>query len=48
VLMLREGSIIARGTPGQLVKNSGTDNLEAAFLSFGNIFEQREEVSSHA
>ena len=33
--MMREGSLIAEGTPEEIVKSSGLENLEQAFIYFG-------------
>lgn len=35
VCMLRDGHVIAEGTPGSLMERTGTDNLEDAFLALG-------------
>jgi ABC-2 type transport system ATP-binding protein len=34
LLFIRDGHVLAQGTPGELRKRAGTDNLETAFLSF--------------
>jgi ABC-2 type transport system ATP-binding protein len=34
LLFIRDGLVLAQGTPGELRKRAGTDNLETAFLSF--------------
>jgi ABC-2 type transport system ATP-binding protein len=46
VVMLREGSIIASGSPDELIRNSGTENLESAFLSFGDKTKQGGEANA--
>ncbi len=34
LLFIRDGHVLAQGTPGELRKRAGTDNLETAFLGF--------------
>ncbi|MFI5258250.1 MAG: ABC transporter ATP-binding protein [Candidatus Limnocylindrales bacterium] len=34
LLFIRDGHVLAQGTPGDLRRRAGTDNLETAFLSF--------------
>lgn len=34
LLFIRDGRVLAQGTPAELRKRAGTDNLESAFLSF--------------
>jgi ABC-2 type transport system ATP-binding protein len=34
LLFIRDGHVLAQGTPAELRKRAGTDNLETAFLSF--------------
>ena len=34
LLFIRDGHVLAQGTPGELRTRAGTDNLETAFLSF--------------
>jgi ABC-2 type transport system ATP-binding protein len=34
LLFIRDGHVLAQGTPAELRKRADTDNLEAAFLSF--------------
>ena len=34
LLFIRSGHVLAQGTPAELRKRAGTDNLETAFLSF--------------
>ena len=34
LLFIRDGRVLAQGTPAELRKRAGTDNLEAAFLTF--------------
>jgi ABC-2 type transport system ATP-binding protein len=34
LLFIRDGHVLAQGTPGELRARAGTDNLETAFLSF--------------
>ena len=34
LLFIRDGHLLAQGTPGELRKRAGTDNLETAFLMF--------------
>jgi ABC-2 type transport system ATP-binding protein len=34
LLFMRDGHVLAQGTPGELRKRAGTDNLETAFLKF--------------
>jgi ABC-2 type transport system ATP-binding protein len=34
LLFIRDGHVLAQGTPGELRKRAGTDNLETAFLKF--------------
>jgi len=34
LLFMRDGHVLAQGTPAELRKRAGTDNLETAFLSF--------------
>ena len=34
LLFIRDGHVLAQGTPGELRKRVGTDNLETAFLWF--------------
>ena len=36
LLFIRDGHVLAQGTPGELRKRVGTDNLETAFLSFAS------------
>jgi ABC-2 type transport system ATP-binding protein len=37
LLFIRDGRVLAQGTPAELRKRAGTDNLEAAFLHFAGI-----------
>ena len=35
LLFIRSGKVIARGTPGEIREQAGTDDLEQAFLKLG-------------
>jgi ABC-2 type transport system ATP-binding protein len=37
VVMLREGTILARGTPDELKKATGQPTLEGCFLHYGSV-----------
>ncbi len=37
LLFIRDGRVLAQGTPGQLRQRAGTDNLEGAFLHFAGL-----------
>jgi ABC-2 type transport system ATP-binding protein len=37
LLFIRAGRVLAQGTPAELRKRAGTDNIETAFLSFAGV-----------
>jgi ABC-2 type transport system ATP-binding protein len=37
LLFMRDGRVLAQGTPDALRKKAGTDNLETAFLQFAGV-----------
>jgi len=42
IIMVQDGCIIAQGSPEELIAQTGTDNLEDAFLSYEGILQEGE------
>jgi ABC-2 type transport system ATP-binding protein len=45
LLFIRDGHVLAQGTPAELRKRAGTDNLETAFLRFATESETASPVT---